>query len=556
MKKKNIVTFLIGIGVIGALVLAVYFGGLFSVTAEPGLQSGVLSVVTDDPYQISYPIESKLFRPVWGRIDCLPTFQPSAFSPSVSMALRKPGNSVEYYEAQVVCQSYAGTDGCTVVIDNYECVTDLLHLSHLYYRTNPNDAWLPYSSGIPQSAGTTTLFQVACYGPNDFDKYSESKTTPAIKFKVNNIPALKLESEGWTKSGWLDGSYNCILNSLNKAGLEAIQTEGSTVFTGLTQINGIERILPTQSKNIIVGYEEVTGFGNINPLGTQYNGKDVVCSFNTGIYEATPITTVGGVTYYKYGSLLAPTTDYEVCCLDGQCASGSYCENYECTTTPITCDYGQCNPQTYIEDKYQSEENGKFYLVTKTCGANGCVNMQKVEIKCTENYCQRNCQAGKNCYCDQDKGCQTLNILDPCPNGGCCEENNGQYTVQACLSGLQCCKTASIDKTGICKESCAPPIDCAAHPELIQCQKCYYTIKGVAIVKDGVAQSSSECCALNGGKYVTTTTTSWFGLVKKEVGTCEYPTPVWVWGIIGGVVLLIIILIIFMVKKKGGSNVF
>jgi hypothetical protein len=257
---------------------------------------------------------------------------------------------------------------------------------------------------------------------------------------------LYVETYGWGNSGWLAGSEDCKLVSVDANTLRNMQKSSDNKLTGITQI------APGETKNIVVGWAADPTWGNLNPLG-RYNNQDVFCKPFTGLYEAKKIDTVGVNDYWQTGSILKSYSgDNTLCCSNSNCAS-SVCENYQCTIKPV-CTYGQCNPVQkglIIKDDY-TEEAGKFYHVVETCGNDLCISQSKSEVKCTRNYCDRMSTPQKKLWCDYEKGCVEVTVPQQCGNGYCCD--GGNWVAQSCTGNMKCCKDLGDPYRGTCKNEC------------------------------------------------------------------------------------------------------
>ncbi|MDP6670501.1 MAG: hypothetical protein QGI60_01645, partial [archaeon] len=78
-----------------------------------------------------------------------------------------------------------------------------------------------------------------------------------------------------------------------------------------------------------------------------------------------------------------------------------------------------------------------------------CSYTEKTVPCCADNDCQA------DQYCNREEGCKNRVTILNCPFGNCCTEG-GDYKLQDCGSGLECC-TATGATVGECKASCAPP---------------------------------------------------------------------------------------------------
>lgn len=500
---------------------------------------GILSAVAgktflaasgDAPYIPEYPANpySRVFEKVKGYMKCEYTDAFTSWSQHEYFVKHKRTLPFyEYWEAWIDCPVETGTQGCQVKIDYFKCDGG----TNRVWKPRGSSVWQSYPGGMTNyifgvPAGSNNKYVLGCAngGASLIYKPYYSRRFPEKAIYV-------YDGTGRVQSGRLYGSGpDCKLVSVDAAKLKNLQPSSKPL--------GIEQLGLGDTVDLTVGWQEVPGFGNINPLG-QYDGQDVVCKAYTGIYRADKIGTVGGIVYYKQGSqLVSYSGQNSMCCMheDSQCAGGYKCEGYKCVVKPVTCSEGQCNSwqrgTTLYVDK-EIEESGKFFLETATCDSNACIQTTKKEVRCTRAYCSRMFPEG-GYYCSHFEGCVKLpDVKKQCPDGQCCKEGHSEYKVQNCPSGQECCiEMVSNDPLrGECQSTCAdiPKEDCYNDVDddgdgLVDdrdpdCQVC---------VVDGVdlKLAPRQCCGVRGGRWfeVTSKPRFWeFWKSEKTTGFCRIP---------------------------------
>lgn len=113
-------------------------------------------------------------------------------------------------------------------------------------------------------------------------------------------------------------------------------------------------------------------------------------------------------------------------------------------TTIVTAENSWYSESELFGDKC-IQEDGKFYLIQ---------GQDVREVACCRDYCDKMSTPEKSYYCDYDKGCVEVTMLKECPSGYCCIEG-GQWKVQNCLPGKECCIKDTTDPySGPCKDKC------------------------------------------------------------------------------------------------------
>lgn len=406
-----------------------------------------LAITGDSTYSAEYPSPTdKIFNPVIGTLSCESTdywYAWSEYFNADALDLYACGRYGVCSNIPASCPTIdaIGPNKCKVQLKDYSCYFGSTYSTTEY--SVDGSSWKVYSGTIYMEHDTDNI-KIRCTNPS-----ASFKVTPKFREQLPIIK-LKVEAYGYSKSGWVSGTEGCVL-----AGSMA-QTIGNLQASGTR----LPRLLSyNQDVSVTVGWREDPAYGNVNPMG-QRNGKDVSCKPFYGIWQAVKYATEGGKTYYTLGQeLTSYSYNKNMCCSNTDCGTGGVCENYECTTKPSTCTHGTCGAGFY-ETTYQEESGGKFYLTNEKC-VNNCIEKTSREIACTDDYCARMCPSGSKCWCDIDKGCQQTTTLLPCGTGNCCI-NGGDFEVQDCAFGYECCLTAHANPyKGECHSSCEsfPPIE-------------------------------------------------------------------------------------------------
>lgn len=501
--------------IIGAIILL----GFVATTTLDFSDLGLLAA-TGGTYDIedtkAYP--NTIYSEVHGTMECKAT---NNFQPWIAQPFWDVKNKEYKSVIPVICpQNFGGN--CQVRIDKVKCPKpffDVLRGSvspQPYYKLG-SGAWTRYSGYINLAQGRSGFLTYTCKDSSTSISYAPSwKPYSYIRY-----PEVKLylNTEGKAKQGWLDGSSGCKLVSIDAKLLKDIQTRDDD------RLKGIKVLRIGESRDIIVGWEEIPGFGNFNPLG-QYNGKDVICKPFTSLNEVKKVSTVGGKTYSQQGSVLKSYSgDNTLCCSNSDCAGDYKCEDYQCKFEP-TCTSGECSiyqKGQVIKKAEPLEENGKFYLVTQTCDY-PCISESRKEVKCTRASCDRN--FGSDYFCDYTEGCINVDPEKTCPGGSCCKEGGSgvqHYEVQTCSPTKECCWNAVSGDgfRGLCLDSCEP------YPEEIcgneidddkdglidnkdpDCQIC-------VLDKQDIKLAPKECCEAKGGEYIPFQKAPWYKIFEED----------------------------------------
>lgn len=447
------------------------------------LMAGVIVASTTDFFAVApvsdypegvldYPTasNSKVFEPIYGRIVCtnegLPKFiyEQGSFVYTNQTSISIPSN-IDYEGSNyhwIQCPAEYGED-CEVEITNFNCDYEGAAVVEKIYQIGINSEEREFlGDRIIIPSGSNQYIEIACFTIYDkfwSDDYIVKPTTSTANYIVRTRQ-MKLElqdPQGITKFGFLDGTEGCKLVSRDANTLKDLQ------IAGQSEVEGIDKLSLGQDYNVILGWNEVSG-ANINPLGRYKNYDYISCIPYTGIYSLEKVYTEGGRSYFKQDELLVSYTGSNtMCCGEGQCAGGYVCENYVCVEEAV-CEFGECNPNFYVEteDCVEKYENGKmkFYLVSTSCGDDGCIQKRMKEVKCCRDYCED--VYGPDYYCDYSEGCVYTPTLSECPAGMCCLEGYS-HKPRPCPSGQICC-VGQVDggnglDVGICKAVCGPTLD-------------------------------------------------------------------------------------------------
>lgn len=403
----------------------------------------LLAFTSGDEFEPTYPfaIQDRIYQPVWGTINCQHTGGVTGITQPTPYECDLPGwlRSGACYD--FTC-GYIG--GCKI-----RSITGTCGWTESFSKTiNNEEKSLP----LDVDYGQSVAIQTWCTGIG----YCKPPKTVDIDI-VGEQAKLKVESYGYTKAGWLAGSDNCKLVSVDATTLKQMQDKSGD------ELKGVEQIRMGVTKHIIVGWREDPTFGTINTCG-KYNNQDVVCKPYQGIYSLQKIYTQGNINYWTVGSILKSyTEDNTMCCCAGDCAAGYTCEDYRCVEDAVTCQYGQC-PWGVSQCEHVGgcfQEGGRFYLRQAYCDADKCCQYTEREVMCCRDYCDAMSTPTTSYYCDYDVGCVETYFQKECPSGYCCIEG-GEWKVQNCLPEKECCLEDTTDPySGPCKEVCGgvPSVD-------------------------------------------------------------------------------------------------
>ena len=434
VKKSKVDAWAIGAGIIVVAVAAFLIAG----------GGDYLAFTGGDTFEPTYPfaVQDRIYQPVWGTINCQHTggvtgiTQPTPYDCG-SVWIGNAGLCADF-----VC-GYIG--GCKIRSISGECPTLGGWFGYSMYIGDTR-YYLPLELDYGQSVKIYTICSGLQTRPKSID----------IDI-VGEQAKLKVESYGYTKAGWLAGSDNCKLVSVDVATLKLMQDKSGD------ELKGIEQISMGVTKHIIAGWREDPAFGTINTCG-KYQNQDVVCKPYQGIYSLQKIYTQGNINYWTAGSILKSyTDDNTMCCCAGDCAAGYTCEGYRCVEEAVTCQYGQC-PWGVSQCEHVGgcfQEGGRFYLRQAYCDADKCCQYTEEEVMCCRDYCDAMSTPTVSYYCDYDVGCVETHFQKECPSGYCCIEG-GEWKVQNCLPEKECCIEDTTDPySGPCKDVCGgkPPED-------------------------------------------------------------------------------------------------
>lgn len=430
MKKTNtsLVLVVLGVAIVAGAVLFIGGGGNYFTFAG-------------NTFEPEYPfaVQDKIYQPVWGTINCQET------GSSTAVAQPKPYDCfVNYACVDYKCE-YIG--GCKIRSIDGDCPWG----SGFHYMLYIGDT--KYTLPLVLDYGQTVGIRGVCL------MATIPRTPRAVDVDiVGKQTKLYITSFGYTRAGWLAGSDNCKLVSVDAATLRYMQDKNDD------ELKGVEQIPMGVTKNIIVGWREDPAFGTINTCG-KYNNQDVVCKPYQGIYSLDKVYTEGGdiygKNYWTAGSIiLSYAHDNTMCCCAGDCAAGYTCENYQCKKDAVVCQHGQC-PWGVSQCENLGgcfQEGGRFYLRQAYCDGDKCCQYTEQEVMCCRDFCDAMSTATQSFYCDYDKGCEEVTFEKQCPTGCCCLPG-GEYKVQNCLPGKECCMELSNAYMGICKDQCGgiPP---------------------------------------------------------------------------------------------------
>lgn len=491
------------------------------------------------------PSSGVLVKEIYGDFECQNT---GDYAPAIEI---NPGPRREkdyiigctehWYEYNIECLD-AGTQGCQYKVNPFTCPTTVFcggSEYQDYYTINNGIFRTPsISNWISMSNGDSMMIRTYCRNPANDEKVKMVEV-PQIDFRK---PSKKIyvNTYGQSWSGWLAGSEGCKLVSSDLNALDMINAQDKLdkqVYDGQNFPFGV-------SINYVIGWEEVTSFGNVNPLG-QYQNKDVTCKPFLGIYEVEQIETVNNKIYYKEGSQIRSyIEDNTMCCNNNECGTG-VCDSYTCTSSQTaTCEFGSCSSTKVgnILGTTCREDEGTFNLITQICEEDLCISEEEKEVKCCRDYCDR--QYGEDYYCNYDNGCQLVTIQKTCGPGQCCIEG-GDYKVQNCPDDKECCLDELIDPfRGVCRTECLP--------------------KEAIVDKIAVDTSKEDCLSRNmPGQYryewIEEINYPWYKFWKKDKPAYCRDKYV-LYYILGGIGIFLLLMTIIITttskksKKKGGKK--
>jgi len=462
MNKKGIKT----VGTL-ALILIVLAGAVGAYLISEGEMPFAVSGQNYDPDYTSIR-DGSVYTKVFGTVDCRPV--PGAGE--TKDAKYQGFNDRDYGTLTFSCPSTAGTNCKIDSISGFMCDDSSSRNTQKQYRVSGTNDWNTYTGTVALgeiSPGSTKTFDFRCryyignteYGYSvscssvDFAFFSglaQDCDSESNIFSTYKVPISKLyvDSQGYTRGGWIPGTEGCDIFKANDIReIEDLQEKGESVPSvpfGVT-------------KNIVVGWREVSGRYTINPLGT-FDGKDVMCKPFDGIYEVDSTQLQGGKQIYQEGSLLTSWISGQNCCSNEECNFNAVCENYECKAPEeAKCEFGECawyDEGNVLSQTCEETSFGKFELITQSC-EDGCLKEERESVKC----CPDSCLSDEVCI--YDKGCQPYGTEQDCPDGFCCEPGNEvSMKEQSCSGDKECCLEADARLgIGLCLDSC----DIVAVPE-------------------------------------------------------------------------------------------
>lgn len=490
------------------LVLLLIGGGMIVVdTYDVGIIPQIAGIGED-----IYPTYAKttIVTPVDGYLKC--EYNTRGLFNSNEFPLNLPyetTDNVDNRYGEACCNPLAGSEGCQIEIIT-RCDGDRIPSFHFganvhYHDYEPIDS--ATSSDLHFNEGECKTLRITCIDP----AWYSLKPTLVPNYASYNIKedsrSIYIYTEGKGKQGEVPGTWpmcewvsSSDIGSYVKAQLvgdEITTEEGDRIEYG-------DKLALGRTKPIKVGWEEMSGF-NLNPL-EKYDNQDVICKY--GIYGGElfalkELATVGGKRYSTLGDELESGRGF--CCNTGQCSGDLICEEYKCIEKSVVCKEYQCDSHLDIgrvvsKDKYV-EINGNFYLETKYCNLDQCIETTRKSVACTPDYCSNVYGAGYQC--DDTMGCVKIDLLSECPAGFCCVEG-GDYKIQNCAFNQECClQEYSADKyIGVCRTECLSEDDCKVDED---CEEGFNCVNGKCIYGGG-----DEIVCAEGETLVT-----------KEVGKCN-----------------------------------
>ena len=395
----------------------------------------------DDIFEPEYPaaLSDRVYEPVWGTVDCYHTGRKTA-----------PMQLTGVYECDIpgwgsaACATFNCTyiGGCRFRSIGYggDCPRWWYHILSVDEQTE-------YTLPLDIDYGEVIHIQAGCIGFWGNKYPPESLDTDIVGYEAK----LRVDSQGYSKAGWVDGSGNCLLVSLDSKMLKKMQDESDD------PLEGVEQIGMGETKDVIAGWRDTPAFGTLNPCG-KYVGQDVLCKPYDALYKAKRIYTDGGHNYWTASEIITTRAeDASLCCCGGDCAADYVCEDYHCVPEGVICQYGECpwgiHQCEHLGGCIEDVATGKFYLRGVTCDEDKCCQYTEGEVMCCPSYCDRMSTPAMTLQCVYDEGCVEVEFLKECPSGYCCLPG-GEWKVQVCTGGLQCCMELDDEYRGVCKKEC------------------------------------------------------------------------------------------------------
>jgi len=325
MEQSQIITILVVALALGGTASAYYLlGGQFPF----GVSGNTFNPEYPDP------ATNVLYNPVYAQLDCKDT---GDFNSPQNVVLTNVPNCgvlcAPFGEAYFVCNNYFG---CQALQPQIECTSQTWGCSG---TENIKEIRLGSASGSLLSypyqinRGDSYYFKAQCKFSNCIGYWSPNGYSLNVKGRLSMI---YVDAHGYIPAGWLASTEGCKFVSAGNA-----QIVKNAQMVNANPLAGVDTIAPGVTKNVIVGWREDPTFGQINPQG-KYQGRDVLCQNLAGIYGIKQTATVGGKTYWQRDSILVTYSGTNsMCCDNTGCATGYYCENYQCKANP-SCTYGTC----------------------------------------------------------------------------------------------------------------------------------------------------------------------------------------------------------------------
>ena len=224
-----------------------------------------------DAYSPEYPQPyDKIFSPVTGSIDCknvegqYGAWGNDVFSGNVDNPWYGAG---DYKYQWISCPDNAGAYGCQIKIYGL-CQAATWYSSPkliIYY----DGQWRTFTTGaqFDLRAGENKEFRLSCSDSAVGTLNAVDMPLTATFSKRVPLTKLRVESYGYSFSGWLAGSEDCKLVSRDATTLKNLQPNEER------DLDGIQQLRAGETKSITVGWREDPAFGNIFAK----NGQKYVC---------------------------------------------------------------------------------------------------------------------------------------------------------------------------------------------------------------------------------------------------------------------------------------
>ena len=434
---------------------------------------------------------SKLLYPLYGSVCCEEKGANTAID-------KQQGLPLEDKEMTYMITCPVGTSRCYISI-NPEITCGIPYNRYWKLTFYRSDSTITYDINNPIPSGSKIEFAPYNQVKLDYNCYilGSKKAPTSAKLFYSYIDTKLYRTPAGEERDDIEGTELCrrnaiigemennLLNSVSqqivngaKSLIEDLAGKNIDAPQGVNTIRDVGNQLSVGDCYVYLDkWDDYPSLYNVNPLGSQYQGKDVICSYNKGLIQVEEVTTDGGESYLVPTKRL--TQPAKFCCEHEECRQ-TYGNNWNCVDYSCKQEAGYCRSDLDCQPAggeivdtncYREPNTMNFFKWSSECVNNKCTSATKESVKCCPSYCSASGQ-----WCDFEVGCKDPVIADtPCPPNKCCLENNqANYLTKGCDNDLICCA----DETGLgtCAETCTtpPPSNC---PPI-------WSIFGVTIIPD------------------------------------------------------------------------